>query len=95
MEQPTVIAALLGLNVVGITCGGWHSVVWTDQGDVYTFGWNGQGQLGRTDVDTATPVPLDLGGLDGMDGEEEVVKEAKCGSRHTVILTSTFLNSYF
>lgn len=36
----------LNVNVVDVSCGGFHSLLLTDQGQVYSFGSNSQGQLG-------------------------------------------------
>eukprot|EP01094_Clydonella_sp_ATCC50884_P029047 TRINITY_DN8940_c0_g1_i1.p1 TRINITY_DN8940_c0_g1~~TRINITY_DN8940_c0_g1_i1.p1 ORF type:complete len:392 (-),score=110.81 TRINITY_DN8940_c0_g1_i1:38-1213(-) len=35
-----------GLKVTSVTCGGHHTCVVVDSGDLYTFGWNHYGQLG-------------------------------------------------
>ncbi|CAK9300204.1 unnamed protein product [Gordionus sp. m RMFG-2023] len=44
-----LIDALSGLNIVKISAGGWHNIVLTDTGDIYTWGWNLNGQLGLSD----------------------------------------------
>ena len=46
VDQPQAVSALGGLKVVGIAAGLAHTVVCTDSGDVYSWGWNSDGQLG-------------------------------------------------
>ena len=46
VDQPQPVSALGGLKVVGIAAGLAHTVVCTDSGDVYSWGWNSDGQLG-------------------------------------------------
>ena len=41
--------ALGGLKVVGVAAGLAHTVACTDSGDVYSWGWNADGQLGLGD----------------------------------------------
>ena len=45
-SEPSVIHALAGLPMQAIACGNWHSVVLSQSGDLYSWGWNEQGQLG-------------------------------------------------
>lgn len=81
------VEALSGLRVVAISAGGWHTAVITDEGDLYTWGWNKQGQLGFPTVDIekengisvlATPKPVDL-------TENMMVEQVACGASHTII----------
>ena len=48
---PRVVAALSDQNVAGASAGGNHTVVWTDSGDVFTFGLGYYGALGYYDYD--------------------------------------------
>jgi len=43
--------ALAGKNVVGGAAGQFHTLVWTDRGLCYSFGFNKHGQLGHDDSD--------------------------------------------
>ena len=45
----TVHAGLGGLTVVQVAAGLAHTVACTDSGDVYSWGWNADGQLGLGD----------------------------------------------
>ncbi|XP_075228494.1 RCC1 domain-containing protein 1-like isoform X2 [Lycorma delicatula] len=92
-EQPRELRALSGLNVVAIAAGGWHSCCITDEGDLYSWGWNCSGQLGFPGEEQssaedkmksvssvlAEPRPVD------WPGEEIFVKQVACGSRHTIV----------
>lgn len=60
--------ALGGLKVVGVAAGLAHTVACMDSGDVYSWGWNADGQLG-------------LGGDTGR-GEPELVSDAKLEHEH-------------
>ena len=40
---------LVGKRVVGVSAGDLHTVVWTDEGKVYSFGCGFDGQLGHGD----------------------------------------------
>ena len=43
------VAGLGGLSVTGVAAGLAHTVACTDSGDVYSWGWNSEGQLGLGD----------------------------------------------
>ena len=55
---PKVIESLSDVRVAAIAAGMEHSLVLSDAGTVFTFGWGGQGQLGFPPVQTY-PVPDD------------------------------------
>lgn len=48
-ESPRIVDALAGLAVNSISTGAWHSAVVTSSGDLYTWGWGSDGQLGVKD----------------------------------------------
>lgn|GEM_PF-3865106 len=75
---PKKIEALVGFNITAISAGASHSVVLTDEGDVYAFGSGGEGQLGRGVAVTSIYVPT------------KIVSTAKgylidAGSNHTIV----------
>ncbi|GAA5925670.1 hypothetical protein JCM1841_004801 [Sporobolomyces salmonicolor] len=94
-SPPTLnrIEALDGLYPVEVACGAFHSAVRTQDGLVYLFGADKEGQSGGNGGDWE-PQLIELGpegeetGTAG-DGEEgrEVV-QAVCGAEHTVLLTT-------
>ena len=51
---------LVGKRVIGASAGGWHSLVWTDEDVVYSYGNARYGQLGRRDGGTAFAGTLTL-----------------------------------
>ena len=69
-------------NIVGLSCGQYHSIITTYEGDVYVCGKNDYGQLGvnstEATVKTLTKSP-----------HLENVKQACCGYHHTLFLTHT------
>ncbi|XP_034693894.1 ultraviolet-B receptor UVR8-like isoform X2 [Vitis riparia] len=68
------ISKVPGSRVKGIACGGRHSAVITDAGQLLTFGWGLHGQT--------LPKLLDASNL-----ENKRVKIVSCGARHSVVLT--------
>lgn len=100
-EQPTLVKALDGIKISAIAAGGWHSCALSEQGDLYTWGWNCNGQLGIGDEYSvmATPHVVDFHG-----GEQANVVKVACGTRHTIALlgiswflmfTQCFSNKFF
>lgn len=86
-EEPTLIKALDGIKISAIAAGGWHSCALSEQGDLYTWGWNCNGQLGIGDEYSvmATPHVVDF------DGDEQAnVLKVACGTRHTLALLGIF-----
>ncbi|GAA5958907.1 hypothetical protein JCM21900_005407 [Sporobolomyces salmonicolor] len=87
------IEALDGLYPVEVACGAFHSAVRTQDGLVYVFGADKEGQSGGNGGDWE-PQPIELGpeGEDtGTAGEAEAGREvvqAVCGAEHTVLLTT-------
>ena len=83
-EKPTVIEALMGIKIVKVSAGYWHSVALSDQGDIYSWGWNNNGQLGSRDESSevqAVPKVIDF------ENEIDVnVRTIACGAKHTLAL---------
>ena len=44
---PRMIQALAGKMVIGVAAGGDHTAVWTDEGQLFTFGYGDDGRLGH------------------------------------------------
>ncbi|XP_039252770.1 RCC1 and BTB domain-containing protein 1-like isoform X2 [Styela clava] len=51
---PTMLARNLSRKVVGIACGSHHSMVLTDDGEVYAWGYNNCGQIGSGSTSNQT-----------------------------------------
>ena len=47
IDQPTLITALSGKNVVYVTCGNTYSAAITEEGALYTWGKGSCGRLGH------------------------------------------------
>src|SRR5262249_14003923 len=73
----TVPAAVAGLSdLVAVSAGSGHSVVLKKDGTVWTWGYNGEGQLGtRGAADSRFPVPTQVEGLSD-------IKAVVAGDRH-------------
>lgn len=92
-----LINALAGLKIIHIAAGGWHSCALSQDGDVYTWGWNSNGQLGLAKNEgeasgcvsvMATPHVVDI-------FECEInVKKISAGNRHTIILLGKYIINY-
>ncbi|EFN54383.1 hypothetical protein CHLNCDRAFT_13561, partial [Chlorella variabilis] len=85
VPMPSVVQSLGPLTCVGVAGGMGHTVVCTDQGDVYAWGLNGDGQLGDgSDVSALEPKLVEDAAL----ASESVTKVA-AGSRHTLLLCAS------
>jgi len=83
-HQPTpkLIEGLRGVRVTAIAAGGYHSVLLSDHGALYTFGHGGYGQLGHGDrMHQPTPTLVD-----GLPAQGRVTAMA-AGAFHTVAST--------
>ncbi len=81
--EPAVVEALDGLVCESLACGLWHSLALSQYGDVYSWGWNADGQLGHS-ADSATAAIPTLVDMD----EEKTFKAVSCGSRHSAAVTA-------
>lgn len=80
-KKPSLVSFEDSKKMVDVVAGGMHTVCITEDGEVYTFGCNDEGALGREAGDdgaefTAGKVPLDA-----------KVVQASAGDSHTVALT--------
>lgn len=77
-------------NVKSIACGGWHSSLIDQNGDVYVWGWNSNGQLGVDDDEENNDeeiisLPTLLTVFDDF-GEKIKFKKVSLGSRHSLLI---------
>ncbi|XP_060640804.1 RCC1 and BTB domain-containing protein 2 isoform X3 [Anolis sagrei] len=78
-NQPTPcrIAALQGIRVQRVACGYAHTLVLTDEGQMYAWGANSYGQLGTGNRSNQSyPVPITV-------DKDRVIEIAACHSAHT------------
>lgn len=89
-SSPRLVEAVAGIKIVEIAAGGWHSAAVSQDGDLYTWGWNGNGQLGlstssreqeKTVGIMATPHITDI-----QDCPENNIIKLSCGTKHTIVL---------
>jgi len=50
IDTPTILPNLRGKNIVQVSCGGNHSLAISNNGDLYSWGSNANGQLGHNDI---------------------------------------------
>ncbi|KAE9331612.1 hypothetical protein PF008_g15344 [Phytophthora fragariae] len=87
--EPAVVDALQGLDseVVQVACGNWHTAALTASGDLYTWGWGKDGQLGHEAAKATQVLPrvVDVPSAASSDETLDVVSIA-CGNRFTLAL---------
>ena len=70
------------IDIIAVSCGGWHTAIVKSDGTVYSFGRNDFGQLGLGDTtQRTTPTKID-------DENATDIIAVSCGDRHTIILKS-------
>jgi len=90
---PRLVEALAGKKVLGAAGTGNHTVVWTEAGELFTFGFGGAGQLGH-DYTNDERVPDEVRRQDTESTprlveslvEKKIVGAAACGA-HTAVWT--------
>ena len=81
MVPRLVQGELAGKKVAGVAAGRYHTVVFTEAGDLYTFGRGENGQLGHGGIGNES-VPRLVGGLAG-----QRVVSATAGNTFTAVAT--------
>nr|XP_003704761.1 PREDICTED: RCC1 domain-containing protein 1 [Megachile rotundata]XP_012143900.1 PREDICTED: RCC1 domain-containing protein 1 [Megachile rotundata] len=87
-DSPKLIEALAGIKVTHISAAGSHSAVVTEQGDLYTWGWNTNGELGLPNQESkvvAVPTLVDFTD-DQNKNVETFVKKVECGNNFTICM---------
>ncbi|XVE96925.1 hypothetical protein REPUB_Repub02eG0266000 [Reevesia pubescens] len=75
-------ASLEGKHANMVSCGARHSAILTDDGQVFSWGWNKYGQLGLGDtIDRNIPAQVPMDGC--------LPKNVACGWWHTLLLAET------
>ncbi|XP_071496413.1 E3 ubiquitin-protein ligase HERC2-like [Diadema antillarum] len=78
VRRPRKVAALQGKKIISIATGSLHCVACSDQGEVYTWGDNDEGQLGDGTTN-AIQRPRIVTAL-----QDKKITNVACGSAHTV-----------
>jgi alpha-tubulin suppressor-like RCC1 family protein len=81
-QVPRIVARLKELRVTSISAGRMHSIVVTDESQVFAWGCGDDGALGMGDT-TSSTIPQRIASLDG-----KMITKVSCGSRHTLALTA-------
>ncbi|KAI9920994.1 hypothetical protein PsorP6_000900 [Peronosclerospora sorghi] len=81
VPYPRVVSALQGLSICRVACGGLHSVAIAVTGQVYTWGCNDDGALGR-DGDENLPATVP-----GFGPQDAIAVQVGAGDCHTVVVT--------
>uniref|UniRef100_A0A182TCL4 RCC1 domain-containing protein 1 n=1 Tax=Anopheles maculatus TaxID=74869 RepID=A0A182TCL4_9DIPT len=84
-DHPQIVEGLAGVKVIDIDAQGWHSAAVSSFGDLYTWGWNNQGQLGLTDPQHNERVVSQPHLVSFPDDDELTVEKVYCGIGHTVV----------
>lgn len=83
-NYPTIIElTTVALTIIKISAGGWHSAMLSSCHDIYTNGWNCDGQLGHSLNVAMVPQPTLVSMDDGVQ-----FNLIACGSRHTVAISN-------
>ena len=95
--EPQIIQALAGLPMKAIACGNWHCLALSQSGDLYSWGWNEQGQLGLKNPPgptVALPTLVDV--IDDSTASDDAAAgcdvnfvSVGCGSRHSAAVSES------
>ncbi|KAB0794726.1 hypothetical protein PPYR_11565 [Photinus pyralis] len=88
-DEPKLIDALDGIKIKKIAAGGWHSCAVSVDGDLYSWGWNGNGQLGIYNDEKIALAVMACPHIINFDDDIQLnVVDVACGRRHTVVFLS-------
>lgn len=94
---PTLIDTLLHEVVIGASCGGWHTLLWTESGNLYACGKGEYGRLGLGHESSCTePIRVILPFQKSSSSSSDLnldsnikVVSAAAGGSHSMVLDST------
>jgi len=81
--KPNLVDSIKGKNIVQVALGGGHSLALTDKHEVYSWGWETEGRLGREPVPGRGYVPAVIHGL-----KDKKVIQISAGGGHSLALTA-------
>ena len=87
-NSPMLVEQMQGFQIVSVSCGGNHTVVATDRGEVYSWGEGRYGALGVIDTETDQHRPQKVIFQEDANCHEKVVKvvQVSAGHKHTAFL---------
>eukprot|EP00939_MAST-03C_sp_MAST-3C-sp1_P000039 g39.t1 len=88
-EYPKEIKTLTGISIRSISCGSRHTLVATEKGEMYSWGWGIYGQLGHGDT-TNKYVP-DM--VQSMTRQDRSVIQVAAGYRHSFAICEKLTSS--
>jgi len=80
---PRLVEALVGKKVVGVSAGSEHTAVWTEEGELFTFGYGYDGRLGHGGQAHESVPRL----VEALVGKKVVGASAAAGNNHTAVWT--------
>ncbi|CAG9559714.1 unnamed protein product [Danaus chrysippus] len=83
-DKPKIIKTLATKNVIQVACGSYHTVVLTNNGDLYAWGANSYGQCGLGNRSNKETTPQALSSILGIP-----IALIACGSNHTFALSQS------
>ncbi|KAL7035310.1 hypothetical protein ACKWTF_008318 [Chironomus riparius] len=87
-EPVKLIDALGGIKIIDIGCSAFCSIAVSSFGDVYSFGWNANGQLGiKKSTDRCKQVYSLPEIVESIENELDPVISVSCGYKHTILRT--------
>ena len=84
-NHPTIIELTVAMTIIKISTGGWHSAMLSGCHDVYTNGWNCDGQLGHNFNIAMVTQPT----LITLEDDNVEFSMIACGSRHTIAISNS------
>ncbi|XP_028136795.1 RCC1 domain-containing protein 1 [Diabrotica virgifera virgifera] len=87
--EPVLIEALAGIKIKKIATGGWHSCAISEDGVLYAWGWNCNGQigLGKTEEEDGYVAVMAQPHVVEFSDEDLNALYVACGARHTIVYT--------
>merc|ERR1711971_1098129 len=74
-------------------CGDMHSIIFDDEGKVYSFGANGSGQIGNGEFGRNVSTPYCI--QEGEDMKDVRFVTGDCGCNHTVLVSNVPSNELY
>lgn len=84
-QVPKQILSLLKITIKRIACGYFHAVALSEAGELWSWGRNNKGQLGRG---FESPFEAVADRVNGFDAEKDTPLEHDCGAEHSITIIS-------